>query len=40
LAAGLRVPVGLDLPLARAAEAHAALEQGRTSGAVLLRPAS
>jgi NADPH2:quinone reductase len=38
LAAGLRVPVGLDLPLARAAEAHAALEAGRTSGAVLLRP--
>jgi NADPH2:quinone reductase len=39
LAAGLRVPVGLDLPLARAADAHAALEEGRTSGAVLLRPA-
>jgi NADPH2:quinone reductase len=39
LAAGLRVPVGLDLPLARAADAHAALEGGRTSGAVLLRPA-
>ena len=38
LAAGLRVPVGLELPLARAAEAHAALEAGRTSGAVLLRP--
>jgi NADPH2:quinone reductase len=38
LAAGLRVPVGLALPLARAAEAHAALEAGRTSGAVLLRP--
>jgi NADPH2:quinone reductase len=38
LAAGLRVPVGLDVPLARAAEAHAALEAGRTSGAVLLRP--
>ncbi|WP_198120290.1 quinone oxidoreductase family protein [Massilia rhizosphaerae] len=38
LAAGLRVPVGLDLPLARAAEAHAAMEAGRTSGAVLLRP--
>jgi NADPH2:quinone reductase len=38
LAAGLRVPVGLDLPLARAAEAHAALEAGQTSGAVLLRP--
>jgi len=38
LAAGLRVPIGLDLPLARAAEAHAALEAGRTSGAVLLRP--
>jgi NADPH2:quinone reductase len=38
LAAGLRVPVGLTLPLARAAEAHAALEAGRTSGAVLLRP--
>jgi NADPH2:quinone reductase len=38
LAAGMRVPVGLDLPLARAAEAHAALEAGQTSGAVLLRP--
>ena len=38
LAAGLRVPIGLRLPLARAAEAHAALEAGRTSGAVLLRP--
>jgi NADPH2:quinone reductase len=38
LAAGLRVPVGLALPLARAAEAHAALEARRTSGAVLLRP--
>jgi NADPH2:quinone reductase len=38
LADGLRVPVGLALPLARAAEAHAALEAGRTSGAVLLRP--
>jgi len=38
LAAGLRVPVGLDLPLARAADAHAALEAGQTSGAVLLRP--
>jgi NADPH2:quinone reductase len=38
LAAGLRIPVGLDLPLARAAEAHAAMEAGRTSGAVLLRP--
>jgi NADPH2:quinone reductase len=38
LAAGLRVPVGLDLPLARAAEAHAAMEAGQTSGAVLLRP--
>ena len=38
LAAGLRVPIGLELPLARAAEAHAALEAGQTSGAVLLRP--
>lgn len=38
LGAGLRVPVGLDLPLARAAEAHAAMEAGQTSGAVLLRP--
>lgn len=38
LSAGLRVPIGLDLPLARAAEAHAALEAGRTSGAMLLRP--
>ncbi|WP_075794383.1 quinone oxidoreductase family protein [Massilia putida] len=38
LAAGLRVPVGLALPLGRAAEAHAAMETGRTAGAVLLRP--
>lgn len=38
LTAGLRVPVGLELPLARAADAHAAMEDGQTSGAVLLRP--
>jgi NADPH2:quinone reductase len=38
LAGGLRVRIGADLPLAEAAEAHRMMEEGRTSGAVLLRP--
>ncbi|CAJ0787070.1 2-haloacrylate reductase [Ralstonia condita] len=35
---GVRVPVGGTYALADAAAAHAALEDGRTSGALLLRP--
>lgn len=38
LAAGLRVPIGAEFALAQAAEAHRAMEEGRTAGAVLLRP--
>ncbi|CAH0207795.1 2-haloacrylate reductase [Massilia sp. Bi118] len=39
LAAGLQVHIGAEFPLAEAAEAHRALEEGWTAGAVLLRPA-
>ena len=38
LAAWLRVPVGAEYPLAQAAQAHADLEAGRTTGSVLLIP--
>ena len=38
LADGLQVRIGAELPLARAAEAHRMLEQGGTTGAMLLRP--
>lgn len=35
---GLRPVIGLELPLDQAAEAHRALEAGRTCGSILLRP--
>ena len=38
LADGLQVRIGAELPLAQAAEAHRMLEEGGTTGAVLLRP--
>jgi NADPH:quinone reductase-like Zn-dependent oxidoreductase len=38
LAAGMRVKIGQELPLAEAAEAHRLVESGRTVGSVLLRP--
>ena len=34
----LRIKIGLELPLAEAAEAHRALEERRTTGKVLLKP--
>ncbi|MGO4475794.1 quinone oxidoreductase [Massilia sp. 2TAF26] len=38
LADGLQVRIGAELPLAQAADAHRMLEEGRTTGALLLRP--
>lgn len=38
LASGMQVPIGAQLPLAEAAQAHRLLEAGMTTGAVLLRP--
>jgi NADPH2:quinone reductase len=38
LAAGMKVEIGAELPLARAAEAHRLLESGASTGAILLRP--
>jgi NADPH2:quinone reductase len=38
LAAGMRVQIAAEFPLAQAAEAHRMVEEGRTAGAVLLRP--
>ncbi len=35
---GMRVTVGAEFPLARAADAQRALEAGRTTGSILLRP--
>ena len=38
LAAGMRVRIGKELPLAKAAEAHRLMEAGQTVGSILLRP--
>ncbi|TFW31110.1 quinone oxidoreductase family protein [Massilia horti] len=38
LAAGLRVRIGQELPLAHAAQAHRLIESGQTVGSVLLKP--
>jgi NADPH2:quinone reductase len=38
LSAGLQVPIGARLPLSQAAEAHALLESGQGTGAVVLVP--
>jgi NADPH2:quinone reductase len=34
----MKVEIGAELPLARAAEAHRLLESGASTGAILLRP--
>jgi NADPH:quinone reductase-like Zn-dependent oxidoreductase len=38
LAAGMRVRIGKELPLAGAGEAHRLMETGQTTGSILLRP--
>jgi NADPH2:quinone reductase len=38
LADGLKIDIGADYPLAAAAQAHAALEAGKTTGSILLTP--
>jgi hypothetical protein len=38
LARGLKVKIGIELPLVEAAKAQAQLEMGATVGSILLRP--
>ncbi|WP_026076154.1 quinone oxidoreductase family protein [Noviherbaspirillum massiliense] len=38
LAGGMKISVGMELPLSRAEEAHRMLEAGATTGSLLLRP--
>jgi NADPH2:quinone reductase len=38
LAAGMKILIGEELPLAEAGKAHRLLEAGKTVGSILLRP--